>query len=388
MKKIINKIKIFLKKFSNKIKKIKQEFSSIHSVYQVYQSSLINLPKHIFNCENNIPIDIERTNEIISSQNTIMGLTNIILQISLKRGKSFNDMNNNLLNIFADLGRYFTTVLSKDKETLYISGSVLDYISFFKYTRDYGNPFVKAILKEINENTYKQPFKELIEDEFMNERKFLVSYEHDTELEWTDCGHYIKILEMDDFIGLNNHFFEKDLNAYEIGKLCNITLQFGEEFNHDNSFLYKWLLRIAKTYYFSSTFTVMKFSITDLMEFLMSPKYIKSTDKYKTELDLVKKNILYDELFFDKELFTARYKLEQINPENPDEEYDEEIEEVTTKENRKTFKNTVKTISDEDAKNNMENYINNIDNPNGSMTNINLDNFYDEDETYDPDDYV
>ena len=388
MKKIIRKIKLSFKKFINKFKKIKQEFSSVHSVFQVYQSSLINLPKHIFDCENDIVIDTEKTNEIISTQNTAMGLTNIILQISLKRGKSFNDMNNNLLNIFADLGRYFNTVLSKDKETLYISGSILDYINFFKYTRDYGNPFVKAILKEINENTYKQPFTELIKDEFMNERKFLVSYEHDTELEWVDCGHYIKILEMDDFVGLNIHFFEKTIKPYEIGKLCCITLQFGEEFIHSKSFVYNWLLRIAKGYYFSSTFTVMSFYISDLIEFFKSSKYRNWNDKFKNELDLVYKNILSSEIFFDKDLFTPRYKLEQINPENPDEEYDEEIEEfhISAKEHRK--QPSVKTITDEQAKDNMENYIKNIDNPNGSMTNINLDNFYDEDESYDPDDYV
>lgn len=387
MKKIIRKIKLWFRTVTNKLKKIKQEFSSVHSVFQVYQSSLINLPKHIFDCENDIVIDIEKTNEIISTQNTAMGLTNIILQISLKRGKSFNDMNNNLLNIFADLGRYFNTVLSKDKETLYISGSILDYINFFKYTRDYGNPFVKAILKEINENTYKQPFTELIKDEFMNERKFLVSYEHDTELEWVDCGHYIKILEMDDFVGLNIHFFEKTINPYEIGKLCCITLQFGEEFIHSKSFVYNWLLRIAKAYYFSSTFTVMSFYISDLIEFFKSSKYRNWNDKFKNELDLVYKNILSSEIFFDKDLFTPRYKLEQINPENPDEDYDEKIEEfhISAKEHRKA---QTKPITDQEAQNNMENYIKNIDNPNGSMTNINLDNFYDDDETFDPDDYV
>lgn len=388
MKRLINKIKNSIKRIFNSIKKKKQEFSSIHSISQLYQSSLINLPKYIFDKENNTVIDIERTNEILSSSNIITGLTNIIIQISLKRGKAFNDMNNNLLNIFADLGRNFTTVMSKDGKDIYISGSILDYINFFKYTRDYGNPFVKAILKEINENTYKQPFTELIEDEFMNERKFLSSYEYDEEIHPTDCGHYIRIIEENDFEHLQIHFFENKIDAYEVGKLCCIVLEFSEEFIRDNPFVYKWLLRISKAYYFSSTFTIMKFAYTDLLEFFNSTKYSyylsHMSENYKNELFLVKKNILRTELFFDKDLFTPRYKLEQINPENPDEIIEDEEYVIPSKKSSQEHSK----ISKEDADKNMENYIKNIDNPNGSMTNINLDNFYDEDETYDPDDYV
>lgn len=377
-------MKIFLKKIINFFKKKKQEFSSINSISQLYQSSLINLPKYIFDKGNSTSIDTERTNQIISTSNTVMDLTNIIIQISLRRGKDFNDSNNNLLNIFADLGRNFTTVLSKDGKDLYISGSILDYINFFKYTRDYGNPYVKAILKEINENTYKQPFISLINDEFMNEKKFLVSYEHDTEIEPISCGHSIKILEENDFEILNSHFFNNKINAYEIGKLCCITIQFDEDFIQNNSSVYNRLLRIAKAYYFSSIFTVLKFSYTDLLEFFNSKKF-KSLDikePYKNELYLIKKNILKSELFFDEDLFTPRYKLEQINPADPDEILETE-EQITN-----SSKEDKKQISKEDLEKNMENYINNIDNPN-ALTNINLDNFYDEDdEEFDPENFV
>lgn len=364
-----------------KFRKSSEEFSAVHSIHQVYQSSLINLPKYIFDMDNDYIIDIKKTNEILEQSNTTTGLTNIIIQISLNKGKNTKKVNWNLINIFADLGRYFVTVMSKDKNDIYISGSILDYINFFKYTRDYSNPYFKAIVKEINENVFPQPFKNLIDDEFMNPRKFIVSYEYDSEIKPIDLGNNIYIIDYTNCQKLYNQFFKNKLDAYEVGKLCKITIQFNKDFVINNPSLFHRFSRIAAYTYISLKLDVMTFTYTDLLEFLTNSKDILSDN---TSIKLLYEILLEHALFNDENIFVPRYKLEQIQPENPDEILQEETKPIRKKKSTQEHRQ----IDNKTIQNNIESYIDNIDNPeNNPLTKIDLDNFYDDDEEYDPENY-
>lgn len=362
----------------NIFKKIKNKIifkKAVQDVIQIYQSSLINLP--IFFIElNKGTVNLTQINKLVET-NKVFDNTNIIIQIYLDNNKESSLLQKEFIDISSDLSQYFTIVRSNDNKSFYISGSVIDYDNFFKYTKNYSNIFLKAILKEINENTYEDLFYHLSKDGFMNYRKFSTSYKFDKQIQPINLydkfdteSHIVQLLDDNDFIKLKEKVIKNSLDVYSFASIIYFNiLTMKESKDKQDQYYINRLIEISDNIINGGKYTILKIKLINLMRFIYSlnnldnkPKYIKELYRIACAPDTMK----------DDNLFTPRYKIEQIQPKDPDEIIDEPVK---TQEHRKNNKKA----DDLSVEEKLSIYENNIDNPEG-LTQLNLNEFYSDNE--------